>query len=72
MPARSEEPRRIKQFADTHHIPILSVDTDGWSDHIVPPMMEAGVHYLWPMEVAAGCDVNDYRQRYPDLALMGG
>ena len=64
--------RHIKQFADTHHIPILSVDTDGWPDHIVPPMMEAGVNYLWPMEVAAGCDVNDYRQRYPDLALMGG
>ena len=35
-------------------------------------MMECGVNYLWPMEVAAGCDVNDYRERYPELALMGG
>jgi uroporphyrinogen decarboxylase len=48
------------------------VDTDGKPDHIVAPMMETGVNYLWPMEVAAGCDVNDYRRRWPELALMGG
>ncbi len=64
--------RRIKGFCVDHDIPLLSVDTDGKPDDIVPPMMEAGVNYLWPMEVAAGCDVNDYRERFPDLALMGG
>ena len=64
--------RRIKQAADEAGIPVLSVDTDGWPDDIVPPMMEAGVNYLYPMEVAAGCDVNDYQARYPDLTMMGG
>ena len=64
--------RRIKAFCEERDIPVLSVDTDGKPDDIVPPMMEAGVNYLWPMEVAAGCDVNDYRERFPDLALMGG
>jgi uroporphyrinogen decarboxylase len=64
--------RRIKGFAESHDITILSVDTDGRPDDIVPPMMEAGVNYLWPMEVAAGCDVNSYRERFPKLALMGG
>jgi len=64
--------RRIKAFTKAHSIPILSVDTDGWPDHIVPPMVEAGVNYLWPFEVAAGCDVNDYRARYPELGMMGG
>jgi len=64
--------RRIKEFCVDHDIPLLSVDTDGKPDDIVPPMMEAGVNYLWPMEVAAGTDVNDYRERFPDLALMGG
>ncbi|MGQ9730571.1 MAG: uroporphyrinogen decarboxylase family protein [Candidatus Zipacnadales bacterium] len=64
--------RRIKEFAVDHDIPLLSVDTDGKPDDIVPPMMEAGVNYLWPNEVAAGCDVNDYRRRFPELALMGG
>ncbi len=64
--------RRIKAFAVEHNIPLLSVDTDGKPDDIVDPMMEAGVNYLWPMEVAAGTDVNDYRARWPELALMGG
>jgi len=63
---------RIKAFANRNNIPLMSVDTDGNPDAIVPPMMEGGVNYLWPMEVAAGTDVNDYRRRYPDLALMGG
>jgi hypothetical protein len=64
--------RRIKQFALEHDILIMSVDTDGNPDLIIPPMMEAGVNYLWPFEVAAGCDVNAFRERYPELAMMGG
>jgi len=64
--------RRIREFAQEHDIHVLSVDTDGDPNDIVPPMMEAGVNYLFPMEVAAGADVNDYRERYPELALMGG
>jgi hypothetical protein len=64
--------RRIKAFAERHGIPLLSVDTDGNPDTIVPPMMAAGVNFLYPMEVAGGSDVNDYRRRYPELALMGG
>jgi uroporphyrinogen decarboxylase len=64
--------RRIKQFALEHDILIMSVDTDGNPDLIIPPMMEAGVNYLWPFEVAAGCDVNVFRERYPELAMMGG
>ncbi|MFP4058129.1 MAG: uroporphyrinogen decarboxylase family protein [Candidatus Brocadiia bacterium] len=64
--------RRIKAFAEGHGIPILSVDTDGDPTRIVEPMMEAGVNYLWPLEVAAGCDVNVFRDRFPALALMGG
>jgi len=64
--------RRIKAFAEAHDIPLLSVDTDGDPTLIIEPMMEAGVNYLFPNEVAAGVDVNVYRQRFPGLALMGG
>ncbi len=64
--------RRLKAFTVEHDIPVFSVDTDGKPDDIVDPMMETGVNYLWPMEVAAGTDVNDYRARWPELALMGG
>lgn len=64
--------RRIKEFAVDYNIPLLSVDTDGYPDDILPTMIDAGVNYWWPIEVAAGCDVNDFRARYPELGLMGG
>ncbi len=64
--------RRIKAFAEHHGIPVLSVDTDGQPDLITPPMMRAGVNFLFPFEVAAGCDVNVFQCRYPTLGMMGG
>ncbi len=64
--------RRIQAFAAVHDIPIISVDTDGKPDLIIPPMMAAGVNYLLPMEVAAGCDVNVLVRQFPTLGMMGG
>jgi len=64
--------RRITAFAKAHGIPVISVDTDGQPDLITPPMMSAGVNYLFPLEVAAGCDVNAFREKYPALGMMGG
>jgi len=64
--------RRLRNFARDHDIHVISVDTDGNPDLIIPPMMAGGVNYLYPMEVAAGCDVNAARSRHPGLALMGG
>jgi uroporphyrinogen decarboxylase len=64
--------RRIKAFAERHNIQIISVDTDGNPDRLTPLMMRAGVNLLFPLEVAAGCDVNAWRAKYPLLAFMGG
>ena len=64
--------RRIKTFADEHNIPVISVDTDGDPSLITPPMMNSGVNLLFPMEVAAGCDVNEWQERFPRLGMMGG
>lgn len=64
--------RRIRAFADAHNIPVISVDTDGQPDRIVPPMIRSGVNLLFPLEVAAGCDIIDYQRRYPALAFSGG
>ena len=64
--------RRVRDFAERHGIPVISVDTDGDPDLIIPPMIAAGVNLLFPCEVTAGCDVNVMRQKHPDIALMGG
>jgi uroporphyrinogen decarboxylase len=64
--------RRIKAFAERHDIPILSVDTDGDPDLLAGRMVRDGVNLLFPMEVAAGCDVNAWQANYPTLGMMGG
>jgi hypothetical protein len=64
--------RRVQAFMKQHDIPIMSVDTDGQPDDVIPVMMKSGLNYLFPFEVAAGCDVNVFRDRYPTLGMGGG
>jgi len=64
--------RKIKKFADAKGIPLMSVDTDGDVSELVPVMMENGVNFVWPFEVQAGCDIEEYRRNYPRLGILGG
>lgn len=63
---------RIAAFARRHAVPIVSVDTDGRMDEIVAVMSRHGVNAFMPFEVQAGSIVEDYRDRYPQVGLMGG
>ncbi|MBA4387123.1 MAG: hypothetical protein C0404_04020 [Verrucomicrobia bacterium] len=63
---------RIAAFAKGHGIPLVSVDSDGRVDELVPVMMKHGVNAFMPFEVQAGCDVESYRKEYPSLGIMGG
>jgi uroporphyrinogen decarboxylase len=64
--------RRIRDFARRHGIPLISVDTDGHPELLLRPMQSAGVNFIFPLEVAAGCDVNEMQQRHPKLGMLGG
>ena len=64
--------KKIRAFADRHDIPIFSLDTDGDCSQLTPLFMECGINMLLPFEVAAGCDINEYRAKYPDLCIVGG
>jgi uroporphyrinogen decarboxylase len=64
--------RKIKEFAESKNIPLISVDSDGDVSELVPIMMENGVNHLFPFEVQAGCDVEEYRRKYPRLGIQGG
>ena len=64
--------RKIKDFADAKNIPLLSVDSDGDVSELVPIMMENGLNSIWPFEVQAGCDIEEYRRKYPRLGITGG
>jgi len=64
--------RKISEFADAKGIPLFSVDTDGLVDELLPPMTKAGLNVMFPFEVQAGCDIEEYRKQYPRLGIMGG
>jgi len=51
---------------------ISFVDCDGDVTDVVPWILDMGVRGLWPFERAAGVDVNQIRQDYPDLLMIGG
>jgi len=64
--------KKIKAFADAYNIPIVSLDTDGNVSQLVPLFMECGINLIFPFEVAAGCDILEYRRKYPNLGILGG
>lgn len=64
--------KKITNFAKLHGIPIISLDTDGNCSELVPLFIEAGINFIFPFEVNAGSDINEYRRQYPKLGMMGG
>ena len=63
---------RIAAFARQHGVAVVSVDSDGRVDELVPTMLRHGVNAYLPFEVQAGNNVEEYRRRYPQLGILGG
>ena len=63
---------RIVDFAKSIGARIVSVDSDGNCEELVPLMMEHGINMFFPFEVQAGCNVLEYRAKYPKLGIFGG
>lgn len=54
-------------------VPVLCIDSDGFIGELVPLWMEAGCNATIPMEVAAGNDINEFRDRFGRrMAYLGG
>ena len=52
---------------------LFGVDSDGRVDLLIPVWLECGINVVDPMEVAAGNDINDLRNRFGRrLAYQGG
>ena len=64
--------RKITDFAREKGIPVIALDTDGDCMQLVPLYLESGINTVMPFEVAAGCDIREYRRLFPDLCIMGG
>ena len=63
---------RIAEFCRRRNVPVLSVDSDGCVDRLAPTLMGHCVNAFMPFEVQAGSDIEQYRQLYPELGIIGG
>jgi len=65
--------QRINEFLNTHGIDIISLDSDGNTEALLPLLIEAGITMHWPLEIASDMDPVRLRKQYGhDLALSGG
>jgi hypothetical protein len=65
--------KKVNDFLRSHGIDIHMVDSDGNVDELIPLWLEVGVNLVYPMEVAAGCDIVAYRETYGrELLILGG
>jgi uroporphyrinogen decarboxylase len=65
--------RRWVELARAMDVPVVELDSDGNVDLLVPLWIECGIDACSPIEVAAGCDINAYREAYGNkMAYVGG
>ncbi|NQU40581.1 MAG: hypothetical protein HQ523_11555 [Lentisphaerae bacterium] len=60
MPSWKRWTRQVKAAG----CPIVDVDSDGFIGELIPLWIEAGVNVCDPIEVAAHCDIVEFRQRF--------
>jgi hypothetical protein len=62
---------KSRQTDKSRHL-FFQLDTDGFSDPVIPFYKSLGMDYLSPFEVASHCDVVRTGMEYPDLLISGG
>jgi len=63
----------VNDFLNKKGIKIISVDSDGNIEDLIPLFLKSGINCVSPLEVNAGMDVIDLRKKYGrDLLMMGG
>jgi uroporphyrinogen decarboxylase len=62
---------KSRQLDKNRHL-YFQLDTDGYSDPVIPLYREIGMDYMSPFEVASGSDVVRTGKQYPDLIMRGG
>ncbi|MBN1553298.1 MAG: hypothetical protein JXA11_01025 [Phycisphaerae bacterium] len=54
-------------------VPLVGIDSDGYIGELIPLWMEAGVNSCDPIEVAAHCDINEFRKQFGhNMSYRGG
>ena len=67
--------RRLTDFIRDHDVELIFVDSDGYSEPLIPLWMEGGVNGFYPIERASNMDAGHLRQRFgraPPRSGRGG
>jgi len=60
MPSWIEWTKRLRDAS----VPIIDMDSDGFIGELIPLWIESGINVCDPIEVAAHCDINEFRQQF--------
>jgi uroporphyrinogen decarboxylase len=64
--------RWVREFREAS-VPVVTLDSDGKVDELLPIWIESGFNCCYPIEVAAGNDLVEYRRRFGKrMAYIGG
>lgn len=64
--------RKLVDFFVKHDFEVISVDSDGNVQELIPLLLDIGVTGMHPFEVAAGMDIVTIGREYPGLQIWGG
>ncbi len=64
--------KRIGAAVKAAKTAVYSVDSDGYIGELIPLWIEAGLQNTWPVEVAAGNDILEFRRKYGRTFAYGG
>jgi len=64
--------QRITSLLREHGVDLVCVDCDGNINELVPLWLEAGVNMMFPIEVAAGTDPIELREKFGRRVLLKG
>ena len=63
---------RLIDFLKSNGVKLVYVDCDGYPGDLIPLWIDAGVDAMSPCEIAAGNDLLELRQEYPQFGFFGG
>ena len=55
-----------------NYVPVPRPSRPGNVEKLIPLFLESGITAVFPFEVQAGNDIVSYRQKYPQLQILGG
>lgn len=65
--------RRWGAAVRSNGCPLVEIDCDGYTGELIPIWVESGINCCSPVEVAAHCDVLDFRRKFGNsMAFVGG